>query len=497
MNKVLVSILGVLSLTAGASSGTPPSAAAGVVFRAGIADGVTDEEIEAVRAEARDDLLAGLEEHAAWCKTAKLYLERDKAYRRILALDSDHDTARRGLGYRRERDGSWREPSKTHKESKNYTPAKVPKAQRQLAETLGLYTERLYRFLDEQGEELTEAQRDRLLGEILKGDPDDERARALMGEVRSEDAWVLAETAASKARRKEMATMVRELVGAVPPPKRSEATAREKKIGIDWTMILEIPGVRVASTVEESEAKMAGQAVSVSQSYFNQLFGTKASLGKLCTLYLLDGPEDSTTLIDNHPTLAPPDREFLYQLVGGGFPGSDDLGHWGKSGVRRVDGIVRIALSRLFADAFNITTENAWASEGFGLYFTYQVLRSRLTWFVQPSKYRQPEEEKQLRGRLLNPDTNWMQEAHELLRGEQCPSLKELLTKNVNTLTTEELLYSYVLAAYLLEAQPESAAVVLKDVGGGLDPALALTRNLGFDLAALDARILRWLSERR
>ena len=48
------------------------------------------------------------------------------------------------------------------------TPAKVPKAERKLAETLGLYTERLYRFFDERGEELTEAQRDRLLAEILK-----------------------------------------------------------------------------------------------------------------------------------------------------------------------------------------------------------------------------------------------------------------------------------------------------------------------------------------
>jgi hypothetical protein len=467
------------------------------VARDGGSDGVSDEEIEEVRAEARHNLLGALEEHAAWCKSVKLYLERDLSYRRILTLDPDHETARRGLGYRRERDGSWREPSSTHREPKNYTPKKVAKARERFAEVLELYSAHLHAFLEQEREELSPAQRDRILKEILAGDPDDERARAQMGEVRSGEAWVLKETAAARVRRKELSKLVRDLVKAAPAPKKVAADAREKKLGVNWTTILAIPGFRATTTVGQGEAKLAVQAVQVMQVYFNTLFGTRAKLGSHCTLFLLDGPAEKGPLIDNHPSLAPHDREFLKTLVGGGFSGSTDLGHWGESGKRRVDGIVRIALGHLFADAYGITTQEAWVYEGFGLYLTYQVLRSRLTWFVQPSAGRQAEEEAVLRGRLLDPETNWMQEAHTLLQGESRPRLSGVLAGDVNGLTTEELLFSYVIAAYLLEARPESAPEILQRVGGGMDSALALTGVLGIDLEALDAHILRWLSERK
>ena len=72
------------------------------------------ESYEAIRERELAGLLSRLAEHAEWCKKRKLWLQRVLAYEALLVLDPENEVAHRGLGHKKQRDGSW-VPSKRPK----------------------------------------------------------------------------------------------------------------------------------------------------------------------------------------------------------------------------------------------------------------------------------------------------------------------------------------------------------------------------------------------
>ena len=106
-------------------------------------------------------------------------------------------------------------------------------------------------------------------------------------------------------------------------------------------------------------------------------------------------------------------------------------------------------------------------------------------------------DDRALRSKLVDPKTNWMSEALKVLESEQRPGLQFLLGKKVNALTTEEMLLSYVAAAYLLEAEAERTPLLLSRIGAGEAPQKVIEEVLGLDATALDRLILQWLKERK
>ena len=184
------------------------------------------------------------------------------------------------------------------------------------------------------------------------------------------------------------------------------------------------------------------------------------------------------------------------QLDGSGIQGTGDYAHWGPEEERRLDGLVRQALAWLLVESYGVSPESGWALEGFGLYLCRELIGTRLTWFVKPSENTVASEDNALRARLLDTRTNWMNEANKVLQGEHSPKLEFVLGKTVNNLTTEDLLYSYVLAAFLLEARPEVIPPLLRAIGGGATSQDALQKELGLDLPRIDGLVRRWLTER-
>ena len=65
------------------------------------------EEYEAIRAREFEGIITRLSEHAEWCKKKNLWLQRALAYEAVLRIDPDRVEARRGLGHKKVRDGSW------------------------------------------------------------------------------------------------------------------------------------------------------------------------------------------------------------------------------------------------------------------------------------------------------------------------------------------------------------------------------------------------------
>ena len=132
-----------------------------------------------------------------------------------------------------------------------------------------------------------------------------------------------------------------------------------------------------------------------------------------------------------------------------------------------------------------------------GVYLTRELVGTRLTWYVKPSEYLVEEDDNALRARMLDTRSNWMNEALKVLESEERPNLALLLGRDVNQLTTEDLLYSYVLCAYLLEAEGDRFPRILTKIGEGSPSVEVLEEVLELSLPKLEERVIRWLKERR
>ena len=72
-----------------------------------------------------------------------------------------------------------------------------------------------------------------------------------------------------------------------------------------------------------------------------------------------------------------------------------------------------------------------------------------------------------------------------------------MLGKDVNSLTGNELLYGYVLSAYILEVLPDKAPELLKRIGSGDQPAIVLEETFGMKLDTIERQLFNWLDDAR
>ncbi len=454
------------------------------------------------RSEARQNLIRNLEQLAEWCTKKKLFAYRVGVFNSILHFEPQHTVSLRGLGFVKDPEGNWVMPQKTKSSKKqralkNWDKSAARKFPRRRAELVVEYREEMLALLEEFSAEVDEATRLDIYADILFGDPDDLVVHELMGETKVGEAWVLKQTPVAKARRAELREAVKRAFSSAPKAVRGEPNAREKAIGVEWKAVFVTPEVRSLGTGGEREIERMTTAMHAARSYFKACLGLEAKYPDPLTVFTLTRASDKLAFLMGHPNIDGDYRKFLMELDGSGIQGSGDLAHWSEEEQHRLDGMVRQAISWLFAGGPGIGPEHGWAFEGFGLYMTRELVGTRLTWFVRKSELLNSEQDSALKVRLIDSRANWMNEAHKLFSSGKSVELKSLLTKNVNQLKTEDLLYSYVLAAYLLEAEADKLPTLLREIGAGMASQEAFEQVLGLDVEHLDARVSRWLSERR
>lgn len=434
-----------------------------------------------------------LRELADWCKTAKLYGCRFDTLGAIVVLAPDDEAARKELGHKRGKDGSWTPPA-TPRRPRDHNEDAIADFVARRGQVVDRLRDAIVTAADEA--ELPPTERRPVFESLLKLDEDDADTRYLLGEGKREGQWVLLEVLRSDERRAELAASV---AGAFAEPVEFtavEANARELAIGLKWTGVFSTPSGRVLGTVPADELKRAGILLAAIRRHLTGVFGKDADFGKECTIYVLP-PADKDAFINGLPDIAQDYREFMRTLLGSGIQGGDDLGQWGPSEADRRDMLVREGVGRLFVDAYGITTTQGWAHEGFGLYFSKQLVDTRLHWFARPSEYGRAEDEDELRNRMSGGKTDWLLEALIMLKSEHAPKLQFLLGKDVNRLTTPELLISQALAAYLIEGRPEALPAIWTAIGAGEPSPQVLERSLGTSIDQLQATLTRWLEERK
>lgn len=450
---------------------------------------------ERARAEAAGAFVAELLSLAHWCEGKKLNASRELCLRDVLRFEPDQAEARAGLGHRRGPDG-WIEPERRRPLGDHDRTAQVEYRERR-ARAFEPFRDALLAALERERAGLPAERVDALREELLALAPDDERVRAAFGERRSGESWVLAETLVARERRAALKALVREAYEQLPEPLELQASAEELALGLDFTQVLGTPVARILATGSKEEALALARALQATRACFSRALGKEASYYSGARVFVLARPGEKERFLERYPGLEGPYREFLATLQGSGIQGSHDMAHWGKEEALRLDGLVRIALGWLLYDAFHLTSDTAWVYEGLGLYLTRELVGTRLTWFVKPSEYLRPREEQELRARLLKPGTNWMDEASKVLAKEHRPRLAFVMGKRVDNMSPEDMLYAYVMAAYLLEALPEKAPLLLARIGAGTSSQVAVQEVLGLDVRQLDERVRRWLGERR
>ncbi|MDZ4773791.1 MAG: hypothetical protein SGI72_11735 [Planctomycetota bacterium] len=440
-------------------------------------------------------LVVELEKLAAWSSEKELFLERDRVYRALLELDSDHAGARKGLRFSKKPDGSWAEPAP--REVKNFNPkallelpAKRAAAVAPFANTMRTAIERF---------DSDDATRGLVYREILFADPDDAETHASLGEVKSGENWVLLETQIGKQRRVELKELVRRALETSSKLTVAELTPLESSMGITFTQHYETAHVRVFGTGLLPEVEKAARACEAVADVAHFAFDTDIPHADGYTLFLLANSGESDLVLDQLPGISPSYRQFLKNVVGAKIPGQPYVVFWDKLVDKRVDGSVRQTIGDFLGRGFGITLDAGWAWEGFGLYLTRELVGTRLTWFVQEGGATKADT---LKSRLLKPDANWINEALELLQKAERPPFATTLDRDVNAMGVSDVLYAYALAAYLIEARPTETAQLLQRIGQGIGDgrektSAAIKTVLKLDAGGLERRLTRWLAERR
>lgn len=445
--------------------------------------------LAAERGLARKALVERLLKLAAWCNTKELFLERDRVWTQVIAIEPDNLEARKGLRYGRNTDGSWKEPAP--REAKNRNDKALQELPARRAEAVGAFRDRMLALLDEH--KADRAVRAEVLDEVLAVDPDDEKVRGLLGQAKLEDGtWAMAETASGKRRRGEIRDAIQGALAGAPPAEGTEPNDLERTLVDGWSSALATPSVRVLATVDAAEALKIAAACEASLTAIEAACGVEGRLPEGYTVYALS-PGDKDAFVERLG-LSDEDRARLAAMPSSGIPGLERVFVSDPDPAKRLDAAVRDVMTRLLSQAFQVSSKQGWVWEGFGLYLTREVAGTRYTWYILASP---GADQDSLRGTLLSPTSNWMNEALGLFDGPEPPDLGATMAKDLSEMRIEDMIVSYALAAYLAEGRPQETPALLARIGAGAPPEEAVRAALGLSIPELQDRLTRWLKERR
>lgn len=446
--------------------------------------------IEAHVAAARADLVERLNRTATWCNDKELFVERDRIWRKVLEIAPDDATARKGLRYARNVDGSWKEPPP--RDLKNIGKKWLADLPAREEAAYAPYGDALLALAREP--DRSAGERDALVAEIRALAPDHAGLHEWLGDVRLGDRWVMPETATAKERRAALRAHARGAMEAEARIATAKPEGLESDLGVVWKVVLQGENVRVLSTGSEEEAQRIVRATEGAGSLLGFALGSEMRYPGAYTIYVLTEPGEKEAFLAKLPDLAAEERARLAALEGTGIPRSNNVALFGRDPIRRTDAAVRHTIGNVLGISLGVSHKTAWAWEGVGQYLTRELVGTRLTWFV--SEAADPATAS-LRGKLMNPESNWIQEAYDLLATGTAVPLDDLLRRDLDRLDVGGALTGYALVAYLLEGQPTQALEFVTRSARGDDPSAIAREVLKRTPVELQERLVQWLSERR
>lgn len=447
------------------------------------------QEFAAVRAAAIAETVPKLESLADWAQKSKLFRDSVRTWDLILKLHPEHSKARGILRYSRQLDGSWKQ-SADFKEPVNTSADHATEFQIKRAGIVDPFCEKIFHALDAHGAGTDTKLREATLKMLLAIDPKNPKYRSAWLATRRGGLIEAADGPLFVAQLKDLEASGKALLDSIPDPKETRKRTVEEKLGIPWMAAVETDHVRILGSMDPAETRDAARKSEAVGILFQRMFSTPPLWPTDFTIYLLGGGGERESFLKNFPGI-PPEQRQLAESTEGVWASDSQVVDWSKTRDRRVDGAVRQTLGKLMANSFRIGTKPGWVPEGFGIYLSYQITRTRLTWLVPPSRY--ANQAGKLRDRLVQPDADWFREARKLWDSPTHPRLPNMMAVDIGSMTDEDLLASYALAACLLSLRAAETPALLRAIGEGLHPQEALQSTLGLGLDELDALFHSWL----
>lgn len=444
-------------------------------------------------AETNSILVTALAAHAKWCQKNKAYRERDLVYARVLEHSPDHKLARKMLGYSFDRKADEWIRKRKYREPKNSKAELAREARELLSDIDSEHLVRLMSFLNgDHGGSLR--QRSDLLRRLLLVNPENEDLRERNGQLRAEKqgeiVWVLRESKLALERRREFRKLRKDLKASWPRPSQNEGPTT-CDFDLKWPYAGSTERIQVFGNASESETMRALEVCHNLWAYTEGLF--LHTLSPALTVYVVEGRSRRSELIDL-ALEGDEERAARFKKMSGFSEGRNTYSY-ARNADGRIDGACRQTLARLLTTRFGTGPRHGWVAEGFGMYLTERLLGTRLTYFIRRTEYVDSRDSKQDRD-MRESGAKWLAMAKQALGSKRKPNIAFALGRDVNNLTSKDLLVSFALAAFLMEGHPPEVTVkILERIGSGDNSALVLEEELGYDLHTLGERMHQWLTE--
>ncbi len=434
-----------------------------------------------------------LEEHAAWCATQKLRRERHEAYAGLLLLRPDHAKARRVLKYVAGPNGTWVRKS-YRVPGRSRDAAKAQEAGRRLAEVASLLREATIALRDDQSVSLLD--RGRAVAELAVILPNDEEVRAWNGEVRLGKHWVLRETATALKEGKVLRADMLQILADQSQPNDIEPDDDDAPFVKKFADGSENDAVRVLAMRGAASSVEAARVFAAAHGAFARALGSPPFPPMRVRVFLFGSKEDGLEVFAKHPSVDEAYLAWARTLASVWTPSGDVIFIWASDEPRAIEWCLRQALQMHLRQTLDVNAKRGWAYEGMGQWLSETMLGSHLSWYVRRDGYTNQSGARGERfARMLDPKHNWFELGLELASTDDWPDLRIVLGRDVNSMTAEDVLASYLLTRFLLEGRPDDAHAILSDVGAATAPDAWCANRLGLSLEQLDARLRRWMSE--
>ncbi|MFT5287080.1 MAG: hypothetical protein ACI8TQ_003256 [Planctomycetota bacterium] len=440
------------------------------------------------------ELIPKLVELAKKANSLKGFASRDRCYRVILSLDFEHNGARRGLKSRKV-DGVWVAPP-PKRPAKDATSRRVTKLAAELDEHVTGYLNAMVPLIAEHGIELGPEGIDDAYRRVLLADPDNGEIRALIGESKLGDRWVMIETAKSVERRGSLLTIARNAYEAVGRLETVEAEGFELQTGMPWSVGYQTSRVRCFGTGGAGEVEQILRASHAMGDLIEAALGRPIALARDHAIYSLASEAEKAPFLKSLPRARKETSNVLAAANGGWLGHGNRFGVWSEDVPRRVDGATRATVNQYLQNGFKISLRHGWASEGIGLYLVETMVGTHLTWFTKVERYIIQNDGGKATMSIENPDLDWMQAGRELLTSADAPHLGLLLGRRVSTMSSLDLIHAYVLAAYLIEGRSQELPLLLETIGKNGNPTKAFELILGEKLPVIEMRLRDWVVQR-
>ena len=444
--------------------------------------------------------VAALEELAKLCNKGRAQLERDLTYEAIIDLDPDNKKARKGLGWSWDRKAEEWTRRKEYKAPVNKKPDFVEQAIERRNQILNGHRDLILGLLrDTEG--ITNAARSAELARLLEASPDDAVLRELVGDVRGigrngKARWIYWETKQAKEARRALGRHLTRLTEEVALGEL-EPEDWESELGLGWNSSIATTRVKVLSTSRGNrEVERVARHVHAIFDLLPPLVGGDTPAPEGFHIYMIETVPERGAFLGGYPDLKPEDRAAFAELDSGWLVWGR-LGCWNPGEPQRVDSAIRQTVSFYLWRGHGITGTQGWIEQGLGLYLTYSIIGTRLSFAVankDGSSANQPDWAREIH----NDESDFLDLARRMLKAGEGPRVPSTLGRNVSSMTTEDLLFSYALGAYLVEGHPvETASEILTRCGAGEAAVMVLEDVLEMDIKAIEARVYQWLRQVR